>query len=383
MIVAIMVSRLTLVSRPKSRCCGVLSRRTGLVADDTHAVGHDYQRDSQEMKTFARQNTPDRKASTPAPGGPDAGLDHASVISSLLEAVVVVSARRGIRVANPAALELLELDARHLDLGGGLAGVLSFTDAEGSPLTPGSYPDRMVVRTGRPVSGMIVGYILPSGRRLHLKCNAVLVDGSDDDDPTIAVSIRDITEKQASWRRLAYAAHHDLMTGLLNRTAALTRLQAALTERPHDDGPPRSLAVMFIDLDHMKRVNDTLGHADGDRALIAVARRLHSLTPPPGFVGRLGGDEFIAVIDSDDRDEVEWISRTIHQSLAEPVDIRGQGFVISASVGLVRVPGDDDRSAADLIRDADEAMYAAKMAGGGRTVDFDSIGRDGLRSIGA
>ncbi|MCZ4551782.1 diguanylate cyclase domain-containing protein [Gordonia rubripertincta] len=335
------------------------------------------------MKTFARQNTPDRKASTPAPGGPDAGLDHASVISSLLEAVVVVSARRGIRVANPAALELLELDARHLALGGGLAGVLSFTDAEGSPLTPGSYPDRMVVRTGRPVSGMIVGYILPSGRRLHLKCNAVLVDGSDDDDPTIAVSIRDITEKQASWRRLAYAAHHDLMTGLLNRTAALTRLQAALTERPHDDGPPRSLAVMFIDLDHMKRVNDTLGHADGDRALIAVARRLHSLTPPPGFVGRLGGDEFIAVIDSDARDEVEWISRTIHQSLAEPVDIRGQGFVISASVGLVRVPGDDDRSAADLIRDADEAMYAAKMAGGGRTVDFDSIGRDGLRSIGA
>ncbi|WP_207840705.1 GGDEF domain-containing protein [Williamsia soli] len=335
------------------------------------------------MKTFARHNTPNRTAPTPGSDGRDAGLDHASVISSLLEAVVVVSARQGIRVANPAARELLELDARHLGLGGGLAGVLSFTDAEGSPLTPGSYPDRMVIRTGRPVSGMIVGYVLPSGRRVHLKCNAVLVDGSADDDPTIAVSIRDITEKQASWRRLAYAAQHDHMTGLLNRPAALARLQTTLTERLQGDGQPRSLAVMFVDLDHMKRVNDTFGHAGGDRALIAVARRLHSLTPTQGFVGRLGGDEFIAVIDSDDRDEVDWISRMIHQSLAEPVAIRGQKFVISASVGVVWVRGRGDQPAADIIRDADEAMYAAKMAGGGRTVDFDSIGRDGLRSIGA
>lgn len=332
------------------------------------------------MKTFARQK---RKATSTRPGGQEAGFDHASVISSLLEAVVVVSPRRGIRVANPAALELLELDARHLDLGGGLAGVLSLTDAEGSPLAPGSYPDRMVTRTGRSVSGMVVGYLLPNGRRLHLKCNAVLVNGSDDDDPTIAVSIRDITEKHASWRRLAYAAHHDLMTGLLNRTAALTRLQTALADRQEADGTPRSLAIMFIDLDHMKRVNDTLGHADGDRALIAVARRLHSLIAPPGFVGRLGGDEFVAVVDTDDPDEVEWISRAIHEHLAEPVDVRGQGFVISASVGLVRMPADDDRPAAQIIRDADEAMYAAKASGGGRTVDFDDLGRGEIRSIGA
>jgi diguanylate cyclase (GGDEF)-like protein len=332
------------------------------------------------MKTFARQCRSLRNDVSAVSDGGGAGLDHASVISSLLEAVVVVSQRRGIEVANPAARELLELEPDQLNASGGLEGVLAFTDVDGTPLSPGAYPDRIVARTGRPVSGMSVGYTLADGSAVHLKCNAVMVNGTDADDPSIVVSIRDITERYASWRRLSYAAHHDLMTGLFNRTAALTRLHDTLGAESRSE---RSLAVMFIDLDQMKRVNDTLGHADGDRALIAVAMRIRELIPEPGFVGRLGGDEFIAVADCEHPSDVARISAAIHERLCEPVDVRGRGFVIRASVGLARIGTDEDRSAPEIIRDADAAMYAAKMAGGGHTVDFDSLQPRGIRSIGA
>ena len=332
------------------------------------------------MKTFARQNKSHRRGATAAPAAPETGLDHSSVISSLLEAVIVVSPTRGIQIANPAAHELLALDSRHLNAGGGLAGVIALADADGTPLAPGSYPDQIVARTGRAVSGMIVGFTLPDGERIQLKCNAVLVDGTSADDPSIALSLRDITERFAALRRLEYAAEHDLMTGLLNRTQVLDRLEAALrVSRP----PHWSLAVMFVDLDHMKRVNDTLGHADGDHALIAIAGRLRTLVPRPGFVGRIGGDEFVMVMENLDPVDVRRISRAVHEAVAEPVDTRGRHLMISASVGLAWVHRQDSRSASEVIRDADDAMYAAKDTGGGRTVDFDSFGQDNVRSIGA
>lgn len=345
-----------------------------------HAHDTSDQGATQEMKTFARQNKTHGRGAPQTPRTSDAGVDHKSVISSLLEAVLVVSPERGVQIANPAARELLGLDARHLNLGGGLAGVLRLTDTEGSPLTPGSYPDRIVARTGHPVSGMHVGYTLADGARMQLKCNAVLIDGTADEDPSIAVSIRDVTEKFASWKRLEYAASHDVMTGLLNRTAVDHQLAVVLGERRADR---RALGVMFVDLDQMKRVNDTLGHADGDRALISVARRLQALIPRPGFVGRLGGDEFVAVVDCGDQAGMHRISRSIHDIFTDPVEVRGRRLSITASVGFVRIGRHDTRSAAEVIADADAAMYVAKESGGGRTVDFASLGREGIRSIGA
>ncbi|WP_207843532.1 diguanylate cyclase domain-containing protein [Williamsia soli] len=299
---------------------------------------------------------------------PASRIDCSLVLSSLPEAVLVVSPARGIEIANPAARELLGVDARHMYAGGGLANAVALANVDGSPLKQELYPDRIAARSAHSVREMPVCFTTSRGNVLYLKCNAVRVGTRAHESPLIALSFRDVTSKFADFQRLEYAAEHDLMTGLLNRNQVHNRLEQALLDgRPHT----RSLAVMFVDLDRMKRLNDTMGHADGDRALIAVARRLRSLVPPPGFVGRIGGDEFVAVVDCHDRADIRRISHKLHDVLANPVALRGRQCLIRASVGVANISRADTRSATELIQDADAAMYAAKELGGGCTVHSD------------
>jgi diguanylate cyclase (GGDEF)-like protein len=189
----------------------------------------------------------------------------------------------------------------------------------------------------------------------------------------IAALFSDITVQHAGRARLQYAADHDLMTGLPNRAFVFRRLTEALDSCPARRSIEKmSTVVMFIDLDSLKQVNDSMGHSGGDVALITAANRLRSVMPDNGIVGRFGGDEFVAVIsDVSSADSVKELSDRVHAALMEPVIVQGRLLRIRASVGIVEVPAGDTATPGEVIYSADTAMYQAKTSGGGHTVVFE------------
>ncbi|HEY5875089.1 MAG TPA: GGDEF domain-containing protein [Ilumatobacteraceae bacterium] len=173
---------------------------------------------------------------------------------------------------------------------------------------------------------------------------------------------------------LMHRAMHDPLTGLANRALFLDRLSHALSLRPD---PCRYTAVMFLDLDRFKVVNDALGHDAGDEILKAVARRLTAATRTSATVARLGGDEFTVLCEGlrSPRDAVAIATRLV-QSLRDPVPLADGGFApMSVSVGVAVSNGPDDQPES-LLRDADAAMYRAKDRGRNRVEVFD----DGMRA---
>ncbi|MGH2872351.1 MAG: putative bifunctional diguanylate cyclase/phosphodiesterase, partial [Solirubrobacteraceae bacterium] len=190
-----------------------------------------------------------------------------------------------------------------------------------------------------------------------------------DGTPTrMAGSISDITERRAAERQLAHDAFHDHLTGLPNRALLMDRLEQALQRAERDTGI--GCAVLFVDVDRFKVVNDGLGHAVGDQLLVALAGRFQNSLVPGDTVGRIGGDEFAFVLDSvkTESDALRAVAR-VHRAMAEPIRIAGQDLHLTASVGVSLCS--PDASAADLLRNADIAMYDAKRRGNGSDSVFD------------
>ncbi|MBV8194113.1 MAG: GGDEF domain-containing protein [Candidatus Dormibacteraeota bacterium] len=160
-------------------------------------------------------------------------------------------------------------------------------------------------------------------------------------------------------RELAFQAQHDALTGLPNRSFFRDSVARALAER-QEESP---CAVLFIDLDDFKRVNDTLGHAVGDKVLIAVGDRLRSCVRPSDLAARLGGDEFAVLVEqAPDQEQLDAIARRILLALREPLTISEIVLPMRGTVGLAVAVGDTD-STDELLRRADVAMYAAKREG--------------------
>ncbi|MFP4148125.1 MAG: putative bifunctional diguanylate cyclase/phosphodiesterase [Nitriliruptoraceae bacterium] len=190
----------------------------------------------------------------------------------------------------------------------------------------------------------------------------------------VVVIGHDITDRKAAEAALSYQAVHDPLTGLANRPLLLDRLQHALDRCDRND---HTVALLFLDLDRFKVVNDSLGHAAGDELLRAYAARLHSLVRAGDTVGRFGGDEFVVVLEdvTDEQQAVEVAERLL-ADLEEPVDLRGRAHRVTASAGLV-IAGPGDRAEV-LLRDADAAMYQAKARGRQRVVTLDDEVRRSL-----
>jgi diguanylate cyclase (GGDEF)-like protein/PAS domain S-box-containing protein len=170
----------------------------------------------------------------------------------------------------------------------------------------------------------------------------------------------DISKAKQAEEKLYYLANHDSLTGLPNRMLFIQELGKAL-DRSKRHG--QKLAVMFIDLDRFKIINDTLGHAVGDAFLRNIAKRLGQATRKGETLARLGGDEFVlAVEDPVDQDNIATIAQRLLGSLTQPMDIGGHELTPTASIGISVFP-DDGELANDLIRAADTAMYRAKELG--------------------
>ena len=173
---------------------------------------------------------------------------------------------------------------------------------------------------------------------------------------------RDITARKKAEADLVHDALHDALTGLANRTALQSQLTLALNRTARGLTPP---ALLFIDLDRFKPVNDNHGHEAGDQVLVVVAERLRAVCRPQDLVARLAGDEFVVLLDeSPTARDATLVAARIVTALSEPVVIDGRTVRISASVGVALAR--PDSTPESLIHDADDAMYQAKTAGPGR-----------------
>jgi diguanylate cyclase (GGDEF)-like protein/PAS domain S-box-containing protein len=179
----------------------------------------------------------------------------------------------------------------------------------------------------------------------------------------VAGSARDVTERKASEERIRRSANHDFLTDLPNRSLFLERLEH---EVKHSARTGLPLALLFIDLDLFKEVNDGLGHAAGDEMLQEVARRISACVRDTDTVARLGGDEFTVILtDVTVPQHIEHIAAEILAELRKPFQLEAGEASISCSIGITVCPRDAS-SPDELVRNADEAMYASKNAGRNR-----------------
>jgi diguanylate cyclase (GGDEF)-like protein/PAS domain S-box-containing protein len=219
----------------------------------------------------------------------------------------------------------------------------------------------------------------PAGSVVTMKCRARHADGTwrhleivgnnllaDPNVEGLVLTARDVSERQALEDQLRHQAFHDSLTGLANRALFANRVEHALIRRARRGEP---LAVLFLDLDDFKTVNDTIGHAEGDELLVAVADRLRASLRLGDTAARLGGDEFGVLLDElRGEDEALSVAERILAGLQAPILLQGREVEVGASIGIASSLGVD--SADDLLRNADVAMYMAKNEGKNRCITF-------------
>lgn len=184
--------------------------------------------------------------------------------------------------------------------------------------------------------------------------------------------LRDLTERKYLQTQLllyGYMAYHDPLTGLPNRALFLDRARQA--KKRTSRRPDQLFAMLLMDLDHFKSVNDSLGHLAGDQCLVSLSQRLVKCLRPGDTAARLGGDEFAILIESlSEPSSAIHVADRLHQELAAPIVVNGQEISVTVSIGGACWEQRYDQPE-DLFRDADTAMYRAKELGGARTVLFD------------
>ncbi|MER6381279.1 putative bifunctional diguanylate cyclase/phosphodiesterase [Streptomyces sp. NPDC001118] len=220
----------------------------------------------------------------------------------------------------------------------------------------------------------------PDGTVLWTNLTVSLLRDADGAPQYQLALMEDTTERRLLNLRLRYEATHDALTGLPNRTLFFERLEKVLAA-----GEGQRFGLCYLDLDGFKTVNDSLGHAAGDRLLVEVADRLQSCATAPGeMVARLGGDEFVALTTGPGTERaVDELADRIMSALVTPISIDGRDLMVRGSLGIVEGPA-GERTAAEVLRSADITMYRAKSAGGNRSeladpeADARAITRHGL-----
>ena len=206
-------------------------------------------------------------------------------------------------------------------------------------------------------------FVRDDGSEVHCEWfNSALTDAQGQVTSIMAL-VQDVSAKIQIARQQHYLANHDSLTGLLNRAAFQNRLEQSLEQARSNAG---SVALLFIDLDGFKGVNDAEGHRAGDEVLRIVAQRIASTVRAGDTMARLGGDEFLVMLDRDvTRDVADTIGHRIIEALHQRMDLEGRDIFVGASIGVAMHPPLEGNIDA-LMNRADQAMYAAKRAGKGR-----------------
>jgi len=275
-----------------------------------------------------------------------------SVLNSMTDAVFVTSPDGVIKVANTAACKLLAYSEEEI-LGRGIVALLDEREREGFDLLQAAQETReTVVRTR---GGQTIPVSL-TGSRI------------ESDDPQFQGNIfvaRNITDRKRAERRIRYLARYDALTKIPNRMQFHHLLQQTLARSLRSG---QVVALLYLDMDRFKEVNDTFGHASGDRLLEVLAERLTRALPKETVVGRLAGDEFALFVDglpsdADNRGPIAHLARSILTEVSRAFQLNQHEVFLTASIGVAFCPRDAE-NVIDLIRNADAAMYYSKQNGG-------------------
>jgi diguanylate cyclase (GGDEF)-like protein/PAS domain S-box-containing protein len=275
-----------------------------------------------------------------------------SVLNSMTDAVFVTSPDGVIKVANSAACKLLGYSEEEL-LNRGILAVLEERERVGFDLLQAAQETReTVVRTR-------------SGQTIPVSFTGSRIDS---DDPQFQGNIfvaRNITDRKRAERRIRYLARYDALTKIPNRMQFHHVLQQTIARALRSG---QVVAVLYLDMDRFKEVNDTFGHGAGDRVLEVLAERLTRAVPKETVVGRLAGDEFALFVDglpadADNRGPIAQLARALLTEVSRPFQLHQHEVFLTASVGIAFCPRDAE-NVIDLIRNADAAMYYSKQNGG-------------------
>jgi diguanylate cyclase (GGDEF)-like protein/PAS domain S-box-containing protein len=295
---------------------------------------------------------------------------YEAVVASLSEGIILFDEDGKLSASNQAAATILgsrldEGDGHRLFTGSSIA-----TSAEGFPLTPTMFPHVKTLATGESEDGVIIGVTDEHGKRQWLSMSSRLLSGASQSDPPMVVcSFTDVTDRRAAEAQLHWLAYHDSLTGLGNRSFFNDELERELLMCMQSD---TNLAVLFIDLDRFKLVNDSFGHASGDELLLELARRFKTAARKSDVVSRFSGDEFVVlcpVVRMEDHavELAEMYSKVVD---APFVLSTGRSVVVTCSVGVAFVEK-GSQSAQDILQQADTAMFKAKGKGRSRIEVFD------------
>jgi diguanylate cyclase (GGDEF)-like protein/PAS domain S-box-containing protein len=287
-------------------------------------------------------------------------VDWQGVVDALQEGVGVLDADGHVLACNQAAAailgrprsEILGRATPELELG-------ALTE-DGSPLPAEAFPSATALRTGKPVRELVVGIShLDEGTRwLSLSATPL---GAEARPAAVVITFRDVSERRDYEAELHRLAEVDELTAVPNRRRFLAVLSDHLASRRRDDSRG---ALLLLDLDGFKELNDTLGHAVGDRLLVHAARAMEERLRAGDFLGRLAGDEFAVLLRRADEAEAEHVARALAERLREESVPTAQGIrQMSASIGVVLLSGAAGATVDRALQSADDAMYAAKAAG--------------------
>ncbi|HSE09747.1 MAG TPA: sensor domain-containing diguanylate cyclase [Nocardioidaceae bacterium] len=305
----------------------------------------------------------------PAPGTTPAEQDQLlgsiarAIAETALEGILAVSLEGQVLFANKRLAEILGLPMGEVYTQGALALL--------APAEPQTTARRLAGRrwdAGPERSDLL--YLHPDGgqRVLRVSAGGLRTVGGEVFGSLAMVS--DVTEQRAAEESLRRQAMHDALTGLPNRLLFVDRLQTAATRQKRvGDG---RVAVLFLDLDNFKEINDTHGHETGDRVLAEVASRVAHAVRGTDTVARIGGDEFAVICEGADPKSAALVASRVQQAMEEPVVVDTEPFSVSMSIGLALSP---PHGTEDLLRLADTAMYQAKAAGRGSVVTYDADDR--------
>jgi diguanylate cyclase (GGDEF)-like protein/PAS domain S-box-containing protein len=220
------------------------------------------------------------------------------------------------------------------------------------------------------IDGLITSYVgekrycHAGGRVIWASLSISLLRGVDGEVREFIVQVEDVTDRKVSEDKLTHLALHDGLTGLPNRELFLDRTRHALALATRTVASP---SILFLDLDHFKVVNDSMGHSAGDALLVAVADRLTRVVRPSDTLARLGGDEFTLLCEGlQDEHEIEVIADRITKAFLDPIRIHGRDVVITTSIGIATAERLGNVRAEDLLQQADAALYRAKDRGRAR-----------------
>ncbi|HWT03921.1 MAG TPA: EAL domain-containing protein [Pyrinomonadaceae bacterium] len=212
-------------------------------------------------------------------------------------------------------------------------------------------------------------YVHKQGHEVWALWSASLARDGFSKSPHLIFQIQNITDRKQAEERLLHDAFHDALTGLPNRALLMDHLKLALARSQRND--KAMFAVIYLDLDRFKIINDSLGHMIGDQLLVGIARRLENSLRPGDTIARLGGDEFTILLeDIQDRGYVLQIAERIQKELSAPFSLSGREVFTTVSIGIA-ISSKEYEQTEDILRDADTAMYRAKALGKARYEIFD------------